>query len=205
MSQAPFAAQATGFALPAKQARSRATRDALIEAGLRLVEERDFDALSVAEIAAAAGCSVGAFYFRFADKDAYFRALVAATIEDGTVLFDRLAQCPLDRLVAELVALTLNSYRRRRGLMRAAIRASMRDATVWEPLKQRGHAIADAVVVRLAGAGVGRAQREQRIRFALQALYGTLNNAVLIAPGPLQLDDKQIEPELRRMFDRIIA
>ena len=47
---------------PAKQERSRATRDRLLAAGFGLVETRDFDALSVAEIAAAAGCSVGAFY-----------------------------------------------------------------------------------------------------------------------------------------------
>lgn len=205
MSQAPASPTTTGFALPAKQARSRATRDALIGAGLRLVEERDFDALSIAEIAAAAGCSVGAFYFRFTDKDTYFRALVAATVEDGAALFETLAATPPERVVARLVALTVQSYRRRRGLLRAAIRASMSDVTVWEPFKRRGHAIADAVVARLARPGTGQAGRERRIRFALQALYGTLNNAILIAPGPLQLGDPALEPELRRMFERIVA
>lgn len=205
MSQAPVAAEAAEFALPAKQARSRATRDALIEAGIRLVEERDFDTLSIAEIAAAAGCSVGAFYFRFADKDAYFRALIAATVEDGLALFEALAATPAERLVGRLVALTLKSYRRRRGLLRAAIRASMRDATVWDPLKARGHAIADAMVDKLAGSGAGRKQRAARIRFALQTLYGTLNNAILLAPGPLQLGDPALEDELHRMFERIIA
>ena len=35
-------------------------------------------------------------------------------------------------------------------------------------------------------------------------LFGTLNNAVLIAPGPLQLDDEALERELLRAFRRII-
>ena len=62
--------------LPAKQARSRKTRDALVRAGRNLCEIKDFDELSVAEIAAEAGCSVGSFYSRFSDKDGFFRALV---------------------------------------------------------------------------------------------------------------------------------
>src|SRR4029453_3630618 len=57
---------------PAKQARSRATRDALVRAGRNLCEIKDFDELSVAEIAAEAGCSVGSFYSRFSDKDGFF-------------------------------------------------------------------------------------------------------------------------------------
>lgn len=192
-------------ALPAKQARSRATRDALIKAGRRLVETRDFDELSVAEIAQAAGCSVGAFYFRFADKDGFFRALVADALGDGSAIQAALHQAAADEIAARMVALTLAFYRRRRGLLRAAIRRSMSDPTIWEPLRRRGHAMADVLVRRLAGPGPVPAELEQRTRFALQVLYGTLNNTILIAPGPFQLEDEAFERELLRVFERIVA
>src|SRR5689334_18223848 len=69
--------------LPVKQERGSRTRDKLLRAGHRLIAKRDFDSMSVAEIAAAAGCSVGAFYQRFRDKDAFFGALVAHYVSEA--------------------------------------------------------------------------------------------------------------------------
>ena len=50
---------------PVKQPRGRRTRDRLLNAGQKLIRERAFETLSVADIARAAECSVGAFYLRF--------------------------------------------------------------------------------------------------------------------------------------------
>jgi AcrR family transcriptional regulator len=193
--------------LPAKQARSRATRDALVQAGRNMCEIKDFDELSVAEIAAAAGCSVGSFYSRFSDKDGFFRALVgdAERREEA----DELSTPPdpkqtVDALLAEVIASTLAGYRRRRGLIRAAIRRSMMEPALWEPFRRRGHQHADRLVARLKRVRPNDPQLENRVRFACQMLYGTLNNAVLIAPGPLQLDDAALEAELLRAFRLII-
>ena len=63
------------FSLPVKQGRSQKTRDRLLAAGFKLLRRKDFDQLSVADIARAAGCAVGSFYQRFFDKDQYFNAL----------------------------------------------------------------------------------------------------------------------------------
>jgi len=194
-------------ALPAKQARSRATRDALVRAGRNLCEIKDFDELSVAEIAASAGCSVGSFYSRFSDKDGFFRALV-----DDADRRDQADAQPtlvdprqsIDALLGEVIASTLAGYRRRRGLIRAAIRRSMTEPALWEPYRRRGHAHADRLVARLQRARPNDPDLEHRVRFACQMLYGTLNNAVLIAPGPLQLDDAALEGELLRAFRLII-
>lgn len=189
--------------LPAKQARSRATRDALVRAGRTLCEIKDFDELSVAEIATAAGCSVGSFYSRFSDKDGFFRALVGdAELRDAA---DTGPTAPdpkqsIDALLAEVIASTLAGYRRRRGLIRAAIRRSMTEPALWEPYRRRGHDHADRLVARLQRARPNDTALERRVRFACQMLYGTLNNAVLIAPGPLQLDDAALESELLRAF-----
>lgn len=192
--------------LPAKQARSRATRDALVRAGKKLCEIKDFDDLSVAEIAAAAGCSVGSFYSRFTDKDGFFRALVGDAAERDKIRTPPLAdpKQPIDEILAEVVASTLAGYRKRRGLIRATIRRSMAEPALWEPSKKRGQEIANRLVTRLAPIFPDDPNVESRVRFACQMLYGTLNNAVLIAPGPLQLDDEGLEGELLRAFRLMI-
>jgi AcrR family transcriptional regulator len=189
--------------LPAKQARSRATRDALVHAGRNLCEIKDFDELSVAEIAAAAGCSVGSFYSRFSDKDGFFRALVGDAERREEADAQSVPSDPkqtIDAMLADVIASTLAGYRRRRGLIRAAIRRSMTEPALWEPYRRRGHQHADRLVARLTRARPNDPHLEQRVRFACQMLYGTLNNAVLIAPGPLQLDDAALESELLRAF-----
>lgn len=57
-----------------KQDRSRRTMERHFEAGYRLFAENAIDAVTVPQIAAAAESSVGAFYKRFADKDAFVAA-----------------------------------------------------------------------------------------------------------------------------------
>src|SRR4051794_3576394 len=69
---------------PAQQSRSKATFDALISAGLEIIEEKDFGSTTVGDVAAMAGASVGAFYERFESKEVFFSALqeiVATEIE----------------------------------------------------------------------------------------------------------------------------
>ena len=53
-----------------KQSRGQETQARLIDACLRLVADRPFEQISVAEIAAEAGVSVGNFYRRFRSKEA---------------------------------------------------------------------------------------------------------------------------------------
>jgi AcrR family transcriptional regulator len=123
--------------LPVKQLRARRSRDRMLHAGQKLVAKRPIDALLVADIARAANSSVGAFYLRFRDKDAFFRALIAQYLAEARAetleLFATIAD---DRLITELVAKTANRFRRYSGLIRSAIRKRMEDATVWEPIRR---------------------------------------------------------------------
>ena len=61
--------------LPALQRRSRDKRDRLLAAGLKVFGTLGYDAARVADIADAAGISVGVFYQRFRDKRALFAVL----------------------------------------------------------------------------------------------------------------------------------
>ncbi len=60
---------------PPRQSRSQKTLARLLDATEEMLRERPFEAITVAQIVAAAGTSVGAFYARFRDKDALLPAL----------------------------------------------------------------------------------------------------------------------------------
>lgn len=77
-----------------QQARSKQRVDLIVEATRRLVGQRGSDAVSVREIAAEAGVSVGSLYQYFPDKNAILRRLIRAYI-------DRI-QLELARVLAEV-------------------------------------------------------------------------------------------------------
>jgi AcrR family transcriptional regulator len=192
---------------PVKRERGRRSRDRLLAAGQRLVARRPFDSLSVAEIARAANCSVGVFYLRFRDKDAFLRALIAQYLAEGRAatlaLFDTYDG---DRLIGALVESTTERFRTYRGLIRSAIRKRMEDPTVWEPIRRNGHLTADRFVAWLAAAR-GRtltASEDMSVRFAFQVLFGTLNNALVNQPGPLGIDDPAFLVQLERAFRLVL-
>jgi len=192
---------------PVKQSRGRRTLDKLLAAGLRLVAAREFDSMLVADIARAADCSVGAFYLRFRDKDAFFRALIAHYVAESrdtaVALFE---QHKDDRLINALVVATGERFRRMGGLLRSAIRKRMEDPTIWDPIRENGHFIATGFIEWLA-ARQGRAlsdDEEMRARFAFQVLYGTLNNALVNAPGPLDIEDADFLVQLERAFRLVL-
>lgn len=188
---------------PALQQRSRATRDRLLAAGKRLLEETDLDGVSIADIAAAADCSVGAFYTRFENKDAYFRALVTDMLAQERSALDALHDSVVDaNLIEAIVANAVGSFRRNAGLLRSALRKGMEDPSYWEPIRRHGQVAADLVVGRLskmARQPLGP-EEELRTRFAFQVLYGTLVNALLHQPLPLLLENERLENELSRVF-----
>ena len=68
-----------------KQKRGRKTYDALIETGFALLEHRELETISIAELARAAGYSTGAFYTRFRSKDEFFDAMIAHHLEYRTI------------------------------------------------------------------------------------------------------------------------
>src|SRR5947209_17475687 len=105
---------------PVRQTRGRRTRDRLLSAGQKLIAKHSIDALTVADIARAANCSVGAFYQRFRDKAAFFRALIAQYLAEGRVAtLDLYASHDGDPLIHALVVETADRFRRYAGLIRS--------------------------------------------------------------------------------------
>lgn len=201
----------SGHALPASlapppvQQRGRERQQALIEAGLGLTAERDWADVTVADLAAAIGCSSGTFYTRFRSKDAYFDVLlglVAASMLERTEAFhaapERRAE-NAQQFVAAWVALAVHSFKTHRGLYAAALLEQRRRPPGAAPsplvrLRDRSRELFLAAMARRPG-WRGAAARA-RLGFAQQMLQGVLINAVLTDPGPLRLDDPQFEGAL---------
>src|SRR5581483_2697008 len=74
---------ADGWSKPAHQARSRQMRDQLFAAAQDVFAARGYEGARIADIARAAGCSVGAIYQRFRDKESLFNAIVTAFIAEA--------------------------------------------------------------------------------------------------------------------------
>ncbi len=192
----------------AKQSRSQLKHQALLEAGRRLLDTHDLGTLSVAQLTRDAGMSVGSFYSRFEDKDAWFAELLRVTgeqaLQDTQALLvsARFARADEARKVALIVRHIVDIHRRHRGIFRAAHFDSARSQAYWSQLHAYGQRLADAVYQALALhlREVPLAQRRTRIGIALQLVFGTLVNAVLHNPGPLGLHDKRMETELSRVF-----
>jgi AcrR family transcriptional regulator len=189
--------------LKIRQRRGQLTYDALIATAFTLLEEREFDEITIAELARTAGYSVGAFYARFRSKDELLDAMLARHVDDRRRIRDRqFAEAPDTTLVHAILEETVRHYWGRRRFWRAALIRSIRDPGFWTPVRKLSHEFADSVIARLA-ARVGRAldaEQEANVRFAVQATFGTLNNTLLNRPGPFFMDQALFVERLARGF-----
>jgi AcrR family transcriptional regulator len=195
-------------ALRTVQPRAAATRDALLAAARRLLADRDFDELSIADIASSAGLSVGSFYGRFRDKATFFGVLQQQVTAEWLARGVRLltGEGAARRGSREWVEVICGDYlavmREDRGFVRASLRHEPVRGNRWAPIRQVGAQYVDAVIEVLGPrlTHLDPMQRAPRIRFAMQVVFGAGFNAVLNDPGPMRLDDPGFGPELARVM-----
>jgi AcrR family transcriptional regulator len=193
---------------PARQARSEATFLALIKAGRKALDAKSFDQMTIEEIARAAKASVGAFYGRFADKEAFFSAIQEITVADiEAELAAQLAQPKVEaandaEFLAVIARLTVGVFRRHRGLYVASFKHSSTRPGAWSPIRHLGFNASGLFAARLAPRlrRLGKPASEREIRTGFQFMNGLLVNAVLNDPGPLSLDDRDMETTIARFL-----
>jgi AcrR family transcriptional regulator len=190
-----------------RQKRGQLTYDALIQTCFTLLETKEFDEISIAELARKAGYSVGAFYARFQSKDELFDAMVAQHLQNRRkVRKQQFANAKDATLITDLLEETVRYYWGRRHFWRAAMIRSMRDPDFWTPIRKLSHEFADSLIERV-GTRRGRAlsaQEEANLRFAVQMTFGTINNTILNRPGPFFMDQALFVGNLVRAF-RLIS
>ncbi|KJK23958.1 hypothetical protein UB46_13245 [Burkholderiaceae bacterium 16] len=197
------------LAAPPRQQRSRDRQQALIEAGLRLTEGRDWADVTVGDIAQAIDCSVGTFYTRFRSKDAYFEVLVALVADllrqRGGAFFaapERAGESE-HAFLRNWIALVVRSFSKHRGLYAAAVLelrrrppAARETSPSWPLARSRIEGCKHFVAAMARRPGWGTAAARKRLEFAHQMLYGVLINAALTDPGPLKLGAPALQVEL---------
>jgi AcrR family transcriptional regulator len=195
------------WTLPVKQTRAGRTRDRLLAAGFKLLRRKHFEELSVADIARAAGCAVGSFYLRFADKDQYFLAIAETRrVQSRAQLETCYEGATLENIVTRAVGRDLEFVLEHPNLWRAALRKGTTDPGFWQEFRELGRLSVDRFVecyARLLGRPLGNDEVEH-VRFGFQVLRGTLNNTLMNQPGPLKLEDPAFRRQIERAF-RLVA
>jgi Transcriptional regulator len=194
------------YGLAIKQERSKITYDALINAGFKLLEERDLQHISIAELAKEAGYSVGAFYARFRSKDEFFDALVAQHLEIRTATQVNLfATLPRDTLVSELMTNIVNYYWHHRKFWRAVLLRSVRDPESYIPMRKHRAEATDRFIHRIEQEVQRELDASERdnIAFGFQVILGTIDSTIINEPGPILMNQAQFIEGLTRTFSLV--
>ncbi len=169
----------------ARQKRSVRIRDEFILAGVEALNEMRFSELTVSQLATFSGNSVGSFYTRFKDKDAYFGALRAHAIETLDTEIDTrftaqiLRNMEPDDALSLLVDLLGDIFTSRfRGVLRESLLQILEPGDPWGLMRQSAQGIIVSLHTGLSNAFPHYNQKETRTRlsFCFQMIVGVLQN-----------------------------
>ena len=159
-----------------------------------------FEATSINDIARDAGCSVGAFYQRFADKEAFFTVVVETVLADIAAdarqfaADERLAEASIEGAISETVRYWAQIFRRYRGLFRTMIKKTLHTAETWNPLREVGPVAVEPFIAMLAAKG-GQSSTDSfyyRGVAGFQIVFGVMLNASLHRTVLLNLDSDEL-------------
>lgn len=194
-----------------KQARSQQTLDRLLKAAEELIEERGCADVSIPELVARAGSSVGGFYSRFKNKDELLCALEERLLTqkrrlvDALTNEDRLRDASLQQIARPAIQQLVHIHRTRHRLAAAFVAATARD-----PNHRARVAKFREEVVRRFGAvllerrdEINHPQPERAVEFIIKmVLSGARQEAVFgtTEVAGHTLDEAEMSAELERMF-----
>jgi AcrR family transcriptional regulator len=179
----------------------------LITAAWKLLQDQPWQLLSINDLVKAAGCSVGAFYARFADKEALLESLAGEYLEARWSEREKgFAALSADADYAAYAI--LSSYQHLmhfQNFWRAALVKGASDPIFWEPFRASGLRTMQ-LTIECHERRIGRKLTEeeiQRIRFAFQMANGAINNGIVNRPGPLLPGTREFEVALVRGFKAV--
>ncbi len=192
---------------PPRQRRSHAAYERVLEAADRLLENRDFDSVSIRDLAGAAGCSIGSFYFRFKTKERFFQTLIQDMIDRRErQVHETFETTPLEELPAALARGALANHRDYKGLLRSVIKRHLEGLGSWKPLSLMGRRIITRFqrrVVESRGVELSPLEAE-RIDFAFVWLYGLLAQSLLELNTIFGMEMAFFEEEAVKAFTQAI-
>jgi AcrR family transcriptional regulator len=189
-----------------KQARARATRDALVAASAQLMASHGYGGTTTNAIAERAGVSIGSLYEYFPNKDAIVEALAEELLaEQVRVLAEALARvpgAPLVEVAREAIGALIASKRIRPRLYQALASGpphGLRGRFVrrWN---QRAYETVLALLRARPELVDPRRDLELAVFVAVNAVHGVVD-AVLVERAAL-VDDDRLVDELVRLVTR---
>ncbi len=189
-----------------KQARSRESQRRILEATLSLLDDRHFEDLTIADIAADAGMAVGNFYKRFKNKEALLPHLYAEYnrrfSEFSNSLQSQHPARPWHLTIKETVAF----FKANRGLIRALhLHSRLNPELVPEGSTQTRARVYQALEPLVAKRGISASGRQQRAGIASLVLVSTITEAVLypdMTPyAATGLDEAQLIDGLTKLLE----
>ncbi len=192
--------------LPTMQVRSLERQKAMLSAGLKLTEQADWEKVSVAEIAAVNGFSVGSFYTRFQNKQAYLDVLisiVALQMRKKMDIFIAQQQAKNESAIQKLdsfIEQAIHTFLSLKGIIRMSV-VNRRKDTNGEVLtypftEARAYSCEQFVQLMSSCLSDHDENTQVRLSFAHQMINSTLMNAILTDPGPIHLNDKVFKQEM---------
>lgn len=191
-----------------RQARSIETYNRLLDAAEDMLLHASFDNTPIANIAAKADVTIGAFYARFKDKEALLRRLEERMNEDFLALnqnnAEDLAHVTFQQMVLSHHRRLIGVYRRRQGIARALVLRSHSDRALKRRieklnLKNLPH-FARAIRTH---ARIDHPHPDRAIRFALVAVRSICREVILFHeswPDAKPVTDEELAKELTRQF-----
>lgn len=198
-----------------RQARSEATYRRLLDAAETLLTEASFDQVTVARIAARAGVTIGAFYARFADKDALLEALEERVTEAVLAVVNRAIDparwegATIEEAIRHYLAELIATYRETRGAGRALVLQAHTDPA----LRRRLHRLnvdgpPQVLELLRRHATIHHPAPKLGLEVGFLAVRSLLREILLFGetfPGGSALSDRALAEELTRLLLRYLG
>lgn len=169
----------------AKQKRSVRLRQAFLASGIRLLNETRFSDLRIADLSEDVGTSVGSFYARFVDKEAFFRALRVTAVKMSEAEIARrasweiLASMPPEEALDAVVDVMADIFTGEiRGVLRESLLRILEPDDPWAPMRTAARKVIDNMH-RGIGPSLERrdaVEARARLSYCFQTVVGVLQN-----------------------------
>ncbi len=196
---------------PTQQARSQETLERLLDSTEALIADKGFDDVTVAEIAARAGLSVGAVYSRFRDKKGVLNCLRDRFVDEAHLTTDaafdpdRWQGASIEEIASELIVFLVEIHRERRGVVREMAIRTRAELDMAERKKDLVAHIGKRLWILLDSRSdqIGHPDPEVATGFGLRFLLATLEQALLFDEAGIYgmpVSDDRLAAELTRAF-----